>query len=103
MSTLKSESNDVYIFCTYDGGVDWMSFAIVDQEGVVHGSHICSDISFAMGDLYSNRLSVQRALRDKFPEGFQVWLLPAGCMPPPEVVAKNGLLQEVVDIALARL
>lgn len=79
---------DVYIFCSLDNGPGYMTFLMMDQEGEFYGSHICSDISFALDDLYNKRPDRQEKLRERFPQGFQVWLLPVGCVPPEHVREK---------------
>lgn len=79
---------DVYIFCSNDGGPGWMEFVLMDNEGVIHADHICSDIVYALDDLYLNRPKVQDFLKTKFPQGYQVWILPVGCIPPKSVLDK---------------
>lgn len=79
---------DIYIFCSVDLGPGFKEFVLMDNEGVIHGSHVCSDISFAFGDLYMNRPERHKILQEKFPGGYVVWTLPLGCLPPASVMAK---------------
>lgn len=95
---LMGPPEDVYIFCSHDGGPGWMTFVIMDSLGEVHTTHICSDISFAMGDLYLHRPKIQEILKNKFRQGYQVWLLPVGCVPPKAVVELSHRQDEIYDL-----
>lgn len=93
----QSNPVDVYIFCSMDGGPGYMTFHLMDPSGEVHGSHICSHISFALGDLYMHRPERQKFLSEKYPQGYQVWVLPVGCFPPKSVMDRNLAMANIVE------
>lgn len=80
----------VYLFSNSRDG-DGVAYAMA-ESGHVLGSHFCSHVGYMKHDLHDRREN-GKAMRDHYPDGYRLCILPAGQTPPQEVYDRNQALR----------
>lgn len=96
----------LYIFTNTVGGghTGFENCYSMADDGTVLGNHLCSSVLYMYGDLVDRsdrRLRLEEHFGGKEGEVFEVISLPAGVVPPDEVLEKNKNSRPLPESELA--